>query len=127
MDIASWLHLFSIPQPDIDEDLDSDLLLTNADEDDYPLWCCLVGLHSPHPPVLVRRVKGDSSSAAVDLDLQDMCKRAVAKLNIKWPEVQAQVVRSFYDGNKLPKVKRLGKQVMAFFPELLDELGWRRG
>ena len=57
----------------------------------------------------------------LDLDLQDVCKRAAAKLKIQWPEVQAEVARSRYDGKRLPKVKKSGKQLLPIFPELLEE------
>lgn len=66
---------------------------------------------------------GHSSLAAVDLDLQDVCQHATAKVNIQWPQVQAELVRSHYDGKKLPKAKRKVKQLMPLFTELLDEPG----
>lgn len=58
----------------------------------------------------------------MDLDLQEVYKCAAAKLNIQWSEVQAEVVRSRYNGKKLLKANKMGKRLMPFFLELVDEL-----
>uniref|UniRef100_A0A096M526 Uncharacterized protein n=1 Tax=Poecilia formosa TaxID=48698 RepID=A0A096M526_POEFO len=58
-----------------------------------------------------------SSSPELDFDLHDVCKRTAAKLDIQWPEVQAE----------LPKARKTGRQLLPVFPELLEELAvsWR--
>lgn len=63
----------------------------------------------------------------LDLDLHDVCKRASARLNIQWPVVQEETLRSRYDRKKLSQVKRARKQLLPVFLELLEELAisWR--
>lgn len=63
----------------------------------------------------------------LDLDLHDVCKRTSARLNIQWPVVQEETLRSRYDRKKLPQVKRARKQLLPVFLELLEELAisWR--
>lgn len=56
------------------------------------------------------------------MDLHDMCKRASTRLNIQWPAVQEETLRSRYDRKKLPQVKRARKQLLPVFLELLEEL-----
>lgn len=49
-----------------------------------------------------------------------MRKRLATRLGITWPA--SQVVRSLFDGKKLPKAKELGRLVLPAFPELLDKI-----
>lgn len=117
---------FLVERAEDDLDGGSELLMTDEDDDDDSSLGLSGRVAKLQPSTTA--VAGDgSSSPAVDLDLQDVCKRAATKLNIQWPEVQAEVTRSRYDGKKLPKVKRTGKQLLPIFPELLEELAvsWR--
>lgn len=59
--------------------------------------------------------------------MQDMCKRAAAKLGILWPAVGGKVAKSCFDGKKEQKTRKMGKRVWLVFPELLDEIvvTWR--
>lgn len=99
------------------ESADSELLLSDGDEEESSLsvtgWAAQPGTTMGEIP---------SASSPLDLDMQDMCKRAAARLNIPWPTVQTEEVKSRFDGKKLPKAKKTGKQVMPIFPELLDEI-----
>ena len=51
----------------------------------------------------------------------DLWKRAAANLKFKWPEVQPEVCMSRYNGKKIPKGKRTGRQLLLVFPQLLEE------
>lgn len=69
--------------------------------------------------------EGDSQrllSSPLDLDMQDMGKRAATRLCIPWPAVQAEVVKFRFDSKKLPIPKKTGKQVLPILAELLDEV-----
>lgn len=52
--------------------------------------------------------------------MEDMPNYAAARLNIP-PAVRTKVLKSHFDGMKLPKVKKTGKQVLPVLPEILDE------
>ena len=56
------------------------------------------------------------SPTSLDLDMQEVCKCAAAKLNIPWPAVQTETTKSRYDGKRLPKMKKMGKQLLPVFP-----------
>ncbi|KAF0036583.1 hypothetical protein F2P81_011895 [Scophthalmus maximus] len=55
-------------------------------------------------------------------DMQDICKRGAAKLDIPWSTVKTDISRSRYDGKKLPKIKKRGRHLLSIFAERLDEL-----
>ncbi|KAL7383047.1 hypothetical protein ABVT39_003943 [Epinephelus coioides] len=110
---------FLVERAEDDSDGGSELLMTDEDDDDDSSLGLSGRVAKLQPSTTA--VAGDSSSSPA------VCKHAAAKLNIQWPEVQAEVTRSRYDGKKLPKVKRTGKQLLPIFPELLEELAvsWR--
>lgn len=105
---------------DGEESADSELLLSDDDEEEESIF--LGGTRGAAKPLAAEVDNQPSLSSPLDLDMQDMCKRAAARLNIPWPAIQAEVVKSRFDGKKLPKAKKTGKQVMPIFPELLDEI-----
>ncbi|RXN18450.1 transforming isoform X3 [Labeo rohita] len=71
---------------------------------------------------------GSPASAQVELDLHEMCRKAVAKLSIDWPSQQAGqgVERDLYDGKRLPSHAPAVNKVIAV-PVLdvhnMEELG----
>lgn len=96
------------------------MLIADDDKDDDSL---LTSLNQAAKPVAADR----TVPASLDLDMQEMCKCMAAKLNISWPAVQVETTRSSYNGKRLPKMKKTGKQLPPVFPELLNELvaEWR--
>uniref|UniRef100_A0A096MDS7 Uncharacterized protein n=1 Tax=Poecilia formosa TaxID=48698 RepID=A0A096MDS7_POEFO len=116
----SWGDMLDAVNPcddDGDSDAGSELLITDKDEDDEPPLVLRGWVTKPTPLGFSKANDGDSSLSDLDVDLHDVCKRAAAKLNIQWPEVQAEEARSRFDDKKLPKAKR----TVPFFPELLEE------
>lgn len=65
---------------------------------------------------------GGASQPPLSSDLHDVCKRAAEKLDIPWPPVAAEAPRSRYEGKKLPQAKRVARQLLPVFPELLEEV-----
>ncbi|CAI5644449.1 unnamed protein product [Oreochromis niloticus] len=103
---------------DGDESADSELLLSDEEEEDSTSLASIswAAKHSA-----TGEVEKPTPPSPLDVDMQDMCKRAAARLNIPWPAIQTEVVKSRFDGKKLPKAKKTGKHVLPVFPELLDE------
>lgn len=97
---------------DGDESADSDLLLSDDGEEEDST--SLASISWAAKPSATGEVEKPTPPSPLDLDMQDMCKRAAARLNIPWP--------SHFDGKKLPKAKKTGKHVLPVFPELLDEI-----
>ncbi|XP_005928029.3 uncharacterized protein LOC102307223 [Haplochromis burtoni] len=104
---------------DGDESADSELLLSDNEEEDST---SLASISWAAKPSATGEVEKPTPPSPLDLDMQDMCKRAAARLNIPWPAVQTEIVKSRFDGKKLPKAKKTGKHVLPVFPELLDEI-----
>ncbi|RXN34296.1 putative GAG protein [Labeo rohita] len=67
---------------------------------------------------------GSPASAQVELDLLEMCRRAVAKLSINWPSQQAGqgMKRDLYDGKRLPSRAPAVKQVIPAVPACVSEM-----
>lgn len=82
--------------------------MTDEDDNDESSLALSGQVAKPQPFMVAHEV--GSGSSILDLDLQDVCKRATAKLKIQWPQVQVEAMKSCYDGKKLPKVKWMGKQ-----------------
>lgn len=99
----------------------SELIMTEEHEDDNSLLALSRWVAKIQPYMVVLAGGKGSGSPFVDFDLQDMRKRAAAKLKIQWAEFDPEAPRSRYDGKKLQKVKRIGKQILTVFPELLEE------
>ncbi|KAK5919049.1 hypothetical protein CgunFtcFv8_022977 [Champsocephalus gunnari] len=72
---------------------------------------------------------GDSTPASpcLNMDLQAVCKRATARLNIPWPEMAKETSRSRYERKNVPQAARTKRQLLPVFPEMLDEVSvsWR--
>lgn len=90
-------------------------LITDDDKDHDS---SLTSLSQAAKPVAADR----TVPASLDLDIQEVCKRMAAKLNISWPAVQVETTRSSYNGKRLPRMKKTGKQLLPVFPEVLNEL-----
>ncbi|KAE8298002.1 hypothetical protein D5F01_LYC02488 [Larimichthys crocea] len=60
-------------------------------------------------PTQSRPPSSTEAAAPVDNNLYEVCKRAVAKLNIPWPAAQDMegATRDLYDGKRLPPAKQL--------------------
>lgn len=107
-------------------DLESELPFSDNDEDYDPAPAPSVRIAKPAPPGSEQSGQ-EGSPSELDFDLHDVCKRAAAKLEIQWPEVQAEAAHSRFDGKRLPKTRKTSRQLLPIFPELLEELAvsWR--
>ncbi|KAK5933669.1 hypothetical protein CgunFtcFv8_014131 [Champsocephalus gunnari] len=61
------------------------------------------------------------------MDLQAVCKRAAARLDIPWPEMAKETSGSCYEGKHFPQAARTKRQLLPVFPEMLHEVSvsWR--
>lgn len=84
--------------------------MTDEDDNDESSLALSGQVAKPQPFMVALADEVGSGSSILDLDLQDLCKSATAKLKIQWPEVQVEAMKSRYDGKKLPKVKWTGKE-----------------
>ena len=99
---------------------DSDVLWSDEDEEEDSFE--MRGAAKPPGLEGDTQPRASSPSPLEDLDMHDMCKRAANRLNIPWPVAQAETPSSRFDGKRLRKAKKSGKQTLPFFPELLDEI-----
>ncbi|XP_042070081.1 uncharacterized protein LOC121812307 [Haplochromis burtoni] len=83
---------------DGDESADSELLLSDDGEEEDST--SLASISWAAKPSATGEVEKPTPPSPLDLDMQDMCKRAAARLNIPWPAIQTEVVKSRIDGMK---------------------------
>lgn len=97
--------------------------MTDEDDNDESSLALSGQVAKPQPFMVALADEVGSGSSILDLDLQDLCKRATAKLKIQWPKVQVEAMKSRYDGKKLPKVKWTGKERKPLVPIQPDREG----
>lgn len=102
---------------DRDESGDTELLQSDDEEEESNSLASISLVEKPSATGEVEK-----SALPSPLDMQDVCKRTAARLNIPWHGVQSEVVKSRFDGEKYPKAKKTGKHVLPVSPELLDEI-----
>ncbi|MEQ2291739.1 hypothetical protein AMECASPLE_016039 [Ameca splendens] len=104
--------------------IDSELMLSDDEDEDSTI---LVSRLKAEKPLAADDDSKPGALCPLDLDVQDMCKRAATRLSIPWAAIQAEVVKSRFDRKKLPKARKTGKHVLPVFPELLDKIAvtWR--
>nr|XP_054591497.1 uncharacterized protein LOC129155783 [Nothobranchius furzeri] len=100
-----------------DEDT-SELLISEEDEDDD----VFLPIAQASMPSFPSSPRDGAASPAAHLDMQSVCRRAATRLNIPWPTVVTEAVRSRYEGKKLPQATRAAKPLLPAFPELLQEV-----
>uniref|UniRef100_A0A1A8IW28 Uncharacterized protein n=1 Tax=Nothobranchius kuhntae TaxID=321403 RepID=A0A1A8IW28_NOTKU len=100
-----------------DEDT-SELLISEEDEDDD----VFLPIAQASMPSFPSSPRDGAVSPAAHLDMQSVCRRAATRLNIPWPTVVTEAVRSRYEGKKLPQATRAAKPLLPAFPELLQEV-----
>ncbi|XP_070409951.1 uncharacterized protein [Nothobranchius furzeri] len=84
-----------------DEDT-SELLISEEDEDDG----VFLPIAQASMPSFPSSPRDGAASPAAHLDMQSVCRRAATRLNIPWPTVVTEAVRSRYEGKKLPQATR---------------------
>uniref|UniRef100_A0A1A8PZ04 ribonuclease H n=1 Tax=Nothobranchius rachovii TaxID=451742 RepID=A0A1A8PZ04_9TELE len=100
-----------------DEDT-SELLISEEDEEDD----VFLPIAQASMPSFPSSPRDGAASPAAHLDMQSVCRRAATRLNIPWPTVVTEAVRSRYEGKKLPQATRAAKPLLPAFPELLQEV-----
>ncbi|KAK5918340.1 hypothetical protein CgunFtcFv8_003113 [Champsocephalus gunnari] len=104
----------------------SRFLLSESDEHEEDIFMSSAQAAKPGARAAL---PGDSTPASpcLSMDLQAVCKRAAARLNILWPEMAKETSRSRYEGKHFPQAARTKRQLLPVFPEMLDEVSvsWR--
>ncbi|KAK5935678.1 hypothetical protein CgunFtcFv8_021020 [Champsocephalus gunnari] len=115
--------------PDYEEDEEEDalaFLLSESDEQEEDTFMSPAQAAKPEARAAL---PGDSTPASpgLSMDLQAVCKRAAARLNVPWPEMAKETSRSRYEGKHLPQAAGKKRQLLPVFPEMLDEVSvsWR--
>ncbi|KAK5882549.1 hypothetical protein CesoFtcFv8_021122 [Champsocephalus esox] len=115
--------------PDYEEDEEEDalaFLLSESDEQEEDTFMSPAQAAKPEASAVL---PGDSTPASpgLSMDLQAVCKRAAARLNVPWPEMAKETSRSRYEGTHLPQAAGIKRQLLPVFPEMLDEVSvsWR--
>ncbi|KAK5912692.1 hypothetical protein CesoFtcFv8_002538 [Champsocephalus esox] len=80
-----------------DEEYTSEFLLSDSDEQEDDVF---VSPAQAAKPGAMAALPGDSTPASpcLSMDLQAVCQRATARLDIPWPEVAKETSRSRYEG-----------------------------
>ncbi|KAK5927054.1 hypothetical protein CgunFtcFv8_022579 [Champsocephalus gunnari] len=109
-----------------DEEYTSEFLLSDSDEQEDDIF---MSSTQAAKPGAMAAPPGDSTPASpcLSMDLQAVCQRAAAKLDIPWPEVAKETSRSRYEGKLFSQTTRAKRQLLPVFPEMLDEVSvsWR--
>ncbi|KAK5921208.1 hypothetical protein CgunFtcFv8_024929 [Champsocephalus gunnari] len=109
---------------DYEEDEEEDalaFLLSESDEQEEDTFMSPAQAAKPEASAAL---PGDSTPASpgLSMDLQAVCKRAAARLNVPWPEIAKETSRSRYEGKHLPQAAGKKRQLLPVFPEMLDEV-----
>ncbi|KAK5915482.1 hypothetical protein CesoFtcFv8_001068 [Champsocephalus esox] len=109
-----------------DEEDASEFLLSDSDEQEDDVF---MSPAQAAKPGAMAALSGDSTPASpcLSMDLQAVCQRAAARLDIPWPEVAKETSRSRYEGKLFFQTTRTKRQLLPVFPEMLDEVSvsWR--
>ncbi|KAF0037906.1 hypothetical protein F2P81_010780 [Scophthalmus maximus] len=113
-DLAADLYAAKRPAPayipqlllgvdDSGSDGESELLV--SDDDEYEDSLTPSGRAAKPVPAAAGTEQDETAtpSTVLDMNMQDVCKRAAAKLNIPWPTMQAEISRSRYDPTHRPR------------------------
>ncbi|KAK5935061.1 hypothetical protein CgunFtcFv8_020456 [Champsocephalus gunnari] len=114
---------------DYEEDEEEDALAFLLSESDEQEEDTFMSSAQAAKPGARAALPGDSTPASpgLSMDLQAVCKRAAAKLNVPWPEMAKETSRFRYEGKHLPQAAGKKRQLLPVFPEMLDEVSvsWR--
>ncbi|KAK5927106.1 hypothetical protein CgunFtcFv8_022628 [Champsocephalus gunnari] len=109
-----------------DEEDASEFLLSDSDEQEDDVF---MSPAQAAKPGAMAALSGDSTPASpcLSIDLQAVCQRAAARLDIPWPKVVKETSRSRYEGKLFFQTTRTKRQLLPVFPEMLDEVSvsWR--
>ncbi|KAK5921115.1 hypothetical protein CgunFtcFv8_024848 [Champsocephalus gunnari] len=109
-----------------DEEYTSEFLLSDSDEQEDDIF---MSTAQAAKPGAMAALPGDSTPASpcLSMDLQAVCQRAAARLDIPWPKVAKETSRSRYEGKLFSQTTRAKRQLLPVFPEMLDEVSvsWR--